>query len=89
MTTTRLLIGAIALLILAAVVIVRAIKRIGDDEHHRHSPNPSRYRRKTMTYEQLLAAVKAYWADKSRTPEETKDDLGALIDEIEMLRDAL
>ncbi|WP_282981685.1 hypothetical protein [Burkholderia vietnamiensis] len=42
-----------------------------------------------MTYEQLLAAVKAYWADKSRTPEETKDDLGALIDEIEMLRDAL
>ncbi|WP_212175978.1 hypothetical protein [Burkholderia vietnamiensis] len=43
----------------------------------------------TMTYEQLLAAVKAYWADKSRTPEETKNDLGALVDEIEMLRDAL
>lgn len=42
-----------------------------------------------MTYEQLLAAIKAYWSDRSRTPEETKDDLGALIDEIEMLRDAL
>lgn len=36
MTTTRLLIGAIALLILAAVVIVREIKRIENDEHHRH-----------------------------------------------------
>lgn len=36
MTTTRLLIGAIALLILAAVVIWRSIKRIENDEHHRH-----------------------------------------------------
>ncbi|WP_258257492.1 hypothetical protein [Burkholderia sp. EMB26] len=40
MTTTRLLIGAIALLILAAVAIVifveDAIKHIGNDEHHRH-----------------------------------------------------
>ncbi|MDN7895848.1 hypothetical protein QZM82_06525 [Burkholderia cepacia] len=40
MTTTRLLIGSAAVLILAAVVIVRCIlrgiDRIGDDEHHRH-----------------------------------------------------
>jgi hypothetical protein len=42
-----------------------------------------------MTYDQLLDAVKAYWADKSRPAEQTKDDLGALVDEIEMLRDAL
>lgn len=42
-----------------------------------------------MTYEELLAAVKRYWADQSRSAQETKDDLGALVDEIEMLRDAL
>lgn len=36
MTTTRLLIGAAAVLILAAVVIWRSIGHIGDDEHHRH-----------------------------------------------------
>lgn len=35
MTTTRLLIGAIALLILAAVVIWRSIGRIENDDHHR------------------------------------------------------
>ncbi|MDP9549672.1 UNVERIFIED_ORG: hypothetical protein J2811_007128 [Burkholderia cepacia] len=35
MTTTRLLIGAVALLILAAVVIVRAIARVNRDDHHR------------------------------------------------------
>ncbi|WP_257789006.1 hypothetical protein [Burkholderia pseudomallei] len=42
-----------------------------------------------MTYEELLAIVKRYWTDQSRPSQETKDDLGALIDEIEMLRDAL
>lgn len=33
---THLLIGAAALLILALVAILRAIKRIEKDEHHRH-----------------------------------------------------
>lgn len=33
---THFLIGAAALLILAAVVILRAIKRIEKDEHHLH-----------------------------------------------------
>jgi hypothetical protein len=42
-----------------------------------------------MDYEQLLDVVRSYWADKSRSPEETKEDLSALIDEIENLREAL
>ncbi|MGN8188594.1 hypothetical protein ACTJLD_21660 [Burkholderia sp. 22088] len=42
-----------------------------------------------MSYEQLLQAVKDYWSDRSRPAEQTKDDLGALVDEIELLREAL
>ncbi|MHA6823960.1 hypothetical protein ACQUKI_20850 [Ralstonia pseudosolanacearum] len=42
-----------------------------------------------MSYDQLLQTVKDYWADQSRSASETKADLGALIDEIEVLRDTL
>lgn len=36
MTLTDFLIGAVALLVVLGVAIARGVKRIGDDEHHRH-----------------------------------------------------
>jgi len=42
-----------------------------------------------MTLDQLVEAVKLYWADKSRTPEETAEGLRSLSDEIEILIDSL
>jgi hypothetical protein len=42
-----------------------------------------------MSYDELLDTVRKYWEDKSRTPEETKDDLENLSAEIEIMIEAL
>jgi hypothetical protein len=42
-----------------------------------------------MNYVELLALVQKYWADKSRSAEQTASDLEALKDELGMLIDAL
>jgi hypothetical protein len=42
-----------------------------------------------LTYDELVATVRRYWNDKSRSPAQTRDDLSNLVDEIEMMRDAL
>lgn len=41
------------------------------------------------TYDQLLDRIKRYWADTSRSPQETRADLSCLINEIEVLIDTL
>ena len=42
-----------------------------------------------MSYDELLDIVRKYWEDKSRTPEETKDDLENLSAEIDIMVEAL
>lgn len=42
-----------------------------------------------MTYEMLRDYVMRYFADKSRSPEETAEDLRTLAEECEMLADSL
>jgi hypothetical protein len=42
-----------------------------------------------MSYDELLEIVRKYWEDKSRTPEETKDDLENLVAEIDIMIEAL
>lgn len=42
-----------------------------------------------MTYEKLLQEIKKYWADQSRSAEETASDLRSLVEEIEVLIDSL
>ena len=42
-----------------------------------------------MSYDELLDIVRKYWEDKSRSPEETKDDLENLSAEIDIMVEAL
>lgn len=42
-----------------------------------------------MTYEELVQQVRNYWADSSREPSETREDLLALSYEIDLLIDSL
>jgi hypothetical protein len=42
-----------------------------------------------MNYKELLELINKYWADRSRSAEETKDDLMSLRDELDILIDAL
>ena len=42
-----------------------------------------------MTYEEICQHVRNYWADMSREPSQTREDLRALSDEIDMLLEAL
>jgi hypothetical protein len=42
-----------------------------------------------MSYEELLEVVRSYWSDTSRSPDDLIEDFNSLIEEIEIMVDAL